>query len=78
MPKLNDTLAPAEHAHFARLSGHHPRAVGVRTHRDALSYLLLIDAFRRKQKGGKNAQVMQRTQMRQPGLLGLVMEGRHG
>jgi hypothetical protein len=78
MAKASDTLVPVENAHFALLSGHHARAVGVRTHGQALSYLMLIDAHRRGQKQGQAGQAAQRSQTRRPGLLGLAMGGRNG
>jgi hypothetical protein len=95
MAKYSDKLGPVEHGQFMQLAGYHPHVVGVRTHRDAVTYLRFIDARRRHKKieqlalamrdappanPMQRAQMLQRGQVRQaapqPGLLGLVMQGR--
>ena len=65
MANLHDVLGEPEQRHFMQLTGIHPRGVGVRTHRDAISYLTAIDARKRKQRAVQPA--------KGPGLLGLSM-----
>jgi hypothetical protein len=65
MANLNDRLGESEQRHFMQLTGNHPQRVDVHTHRDALSYLRLVDVHKRKKDVPKPGRV--------PGLLAIGM-----
>jgi hypothetical protein len=65
LANLTDQLGEPEQRYFMQLTGIHSRGVSVHTHRDAISYLTLLDMHRRKKR---TAQVA-----RAPGLLGMTL-----
>ncbi len=73
MANLMDQLGEPEQRRFMQLTGIHPRVAGVNTHREAISYLTLLDEHRRKKRAAPKGFPTVTLATRAPGLLGLTM-----